>query len=62
MIEKKWYLQSGAHHLCETDSEDAVGAAAALVHPRAGRCAVGIAESDQVLHFTVLVNCVFRQI
>lgn len=51
-----------ARHLRETDSEDGVRAAAALVHPRAGRCAIAIAQSNQVLHVTVLVNCVFWQI
>lgn len=51
-----------ALHLCETDSEDCVRAAAALVHPRAGHCAIGIAQSNQVLHVTVLVNCVFGEI
>lgn len=46
-------------YLGKTDSEDGVRAAAALVHPGAGHCAIGIAQSNQVLHVAVLVNCVF---
>lgn len=48
-----------ARHLCETDREDSVRAAAALVHPRAGRCAIAIAQNNQVLHVAVRVHSVF---
>lgn len=36
-------------HLGEVDSEDGMGAAADVIHGCAGRGAVGIAETDQVL-------------
>lgn len=54
--------QSTAIHLGEADCEDGMGAAAEVIHRCAGCGAVGIAENDQVLHVTVVVNQVLGQI
>lgn len=44
-----------AAHLGEADGEDSVGAAAEVIHARAGCGAVGVAKNDQVVHVTVVV-------
>ena len=51
-----------AGNLSEADGEDGVRAAAEVIHPRAGRGAVGIPENDLLLYVTVSVHQVLGQI
>lgn len=51
-----------AVNLSEADGEDGVRAAAEVIHPCAGRGAVGIPENDLLLYVTVGVHQVLGQI
>lgn len=53
---------NGAADLAEANSKDGVRAAAGVIHARAARAAMGVAQCHQVLHVVVVGNQAFRQI
>lgn len=56
------FEMNSAAHLGDTNSEDGMRAAAAVIHGCAACGAPGIAKRHDILHVVVVVNQAFRQI